>query len=113
MKTELAGKHCDEQASEASPLTGQELAQLEAQLGSEWVVVAKHHLERQFKFEDFKEALEFTNRIGRLAEREGHHPDIFLTYGAVRLEIWTHSIDGLTENDFILAAKVNELKDAA
>ena len=70
-----------------------------------WQVVDGHHLEKTYRFADFGEALAFTNRIGAVAERQGHHPDIHLTWGKVGVSIWTHKIDGLTESDFILAAK--------
>jgi 4a-hydroxytetrahydrobiopterin dehydratase len=72
-------------------------------------VVSDHHLERRFAFKDFRQALAFTNRVGALAEEEGHHPDIYLAWGKVDLKIWTHTIDGLTESDFILAAKIDRL----
>jgi 4a-hydroxytetrahydrobiopterin dehydratase len=72
-------------------------------------VVADHHLERRFPFKNFRQALAFTNRVGALAEAEGHHPDIYLAWGKVDLKIWTHTIDGLTESDFILAAKIDRL----
>jgi 4a-hydroxytetrahydrobiopterin dehydratase len=91
------------------PLTTGERQLLLAQLGGEWQIVDGHHLERSFSFEGFRQALAFTNRIGELAEAEGHHPDIHLSWGRVRVTIWTHKIDGLTESDFILAAKIEEL----
>jgi len=71
------------------------------------VVEAEHHLWKEFPFPDFKEALAFTNRVGAIAEQEGHHPDIHLAWGKVRVEIWTHKIDGLTRSDFVLAAKID------
>ena len=70
-----------------------------------------HHLEREFKFPDFNNALDFTNRVGALAESEGHHPDIYLAWGKVGIKIWTHKIDGLTESDFVLAAKIDRLRE--
>ncbi|MGH8165077.1 MAG: 4a-hydroxytetrahydrobiopterin dehydratase, partial [Rhodanobacteraceae bacterium] len=70
--------------------------------------VGTHHLEKRYRFANFAEALAFVNRAGEIAEREGHHPNIFLSWGRVQLEIWTHKIDGLTEADFILAAKCDE-----
>ena len=72
-------------------------------------MVDQHHLERRYDFKNFRQALAFTNRVGGLAEEEGHHPDIYLAWGRVDLKIWTHTIDGLTESDFILAAKVDRL----
>ena len=65
----------------------------------------EHHLEKSYAFDDFKQALDFTNRVGAIAESEGHHPDVHLAWGRVTLTIWTHKIDGLTESDFILAAR--------
>ena len=95
------------------PVRGPALKGLQRKLGGNWRTVEQHHLEREFRFKDFREALAFTNRVGELAETQGHHPDIHLAWGMVRLTIWTHKIDGLTESDFILAAKVDELSAAA
>jgi 4a-hydroxytetrahydrobiopterin dehydratase len=86
------------------------LDELAKQLNSGWKVVKQHHLEREFKFKNFREALDFTNKVGELAEAEGHHPDIFLAWGQVKVTIWTHSVDGLTENDLVLAAKLDKLQ---
>ncbi len=76
----------------------------------EWKVVDNHHLEKEYLFKNFRDALEFTNRVGEAAEEMGHHPDIYLSWGKVRLLIWTHKVDGLTEKDFTLAAKCDALK---
>jgi len=76
---------------------------------SGWEAVNQHHLAKEFKFPDFATALAFVNRIGALAEAEGHHPDITLAWGKAGVQIWTHKVDGLTESDFILAAKIDEL----
>lgn len=89
------------------PLKGMELQRLLEQLDSGWQVVREHHLEKNYKFKNFKEALAFVNKVGAIAENEGHHPDIYLTWGHVKIEIFTHAIDGLTESDFILAAKLD------
>lgn len=67
------------------------------------------HLAKSYSFSDFGGALEFVNRIGAIAQEQGHHPDIYMTWGKVSVEIWTHKIDGLTESDFILAAKFDEV----
>jgi len=91
------------------PLNEQEIARLAPALRADWKIVANHHLEREISFPDFKSALDFTNRVGVIAEGEGHHPDIHLAWGSVKLEIWTHKIDGLTESDFILAAKIDRV----
>lgn len=91
------------------PLKGEELRTLAGELGSGWEVVDQHHLEKEYRFGNFREALDFTDRVGELAEEQGHHPDIHLAWGKVRLEIWTHKIDGLHESDFVLAAKADRL----
>lgn len=77
-----------------------------------WAVENQHHLMRTYRFPDFVRALVAVNRIGAIAEQEGHHPDIFLTWGQVGVKIWTHSIDGLSESDFILAAKIDRTLSA-
>ncbi len=109
MSSDLARKACVPCRGGVPPLAGPELADLEAALGGGWRAVDEHHLEKEFGFEDFRSALDFTNRVGELAEEQGHHPDIYLSWGRVRTQIWTHKIDGLTESDFILAAKIDEL----
>jgi 4a-hydroxytetrahydrobiopterin dehydratase len=76
---------------------------------NQWNIVNNHHVEREFKFPDFKTALNFVNRVGAIAEEQGHHPDIYLAWGKARVTIWTHKIDGLTESDFILAAKIDDI----
>ena len=84
------------------------MAELHKQV-ADWQVVNEHHLTRQFKFPDFKQALAFVNRVGELAEEQGHHPDILLAWGKAEITLWTHKIDGLTESDFIMAAKIDRL----
>ena len=91
------------------PLAGEALENLHAELGNDWQVIEGHHLEKEYSFENFAEALEFTNKVGALAEEIFHHPDIFLTWGKVKITIWTHKIDGLNEADFIIAAKADAL----
>ena len=91
------------------PLAGEELKQLHDQLGNDWQVIDGHHLEKEYSFKNFAEALEFTNKVGALAEEIFHHPDIFLAWGKVKISIWTHKIDGLNEADFIFAAKADAL----
>jgi 4a-hydroxytetrahydrobiopterin dehydratase len=107
MKTELASKQCVPCNRKTPRLDGVAIQRLREQLGDGWNVVDEHHLEKEYPFRDFKEALAFTNRIGAIAEEQGHHPDILLRWGKVKLTIWAHSIDGLSENDFILAAKAD------
>lgn len=105
MQTQLTNKRCRSCSQEEKPLKGEAIAKLRRELDDDWKVIGEHHLEKEYTFNDFKEALDFTNRVGAIAEKEGHHPDIFLGWGKVRLDLWTHNIDGLSENDFILAAK--------
>lgn len=109
MSTKLSEKACSACKGDEIPLKGEALDSLREQLGEGWKVVDEHHLEKTFKFDDFRQALDFTNRVGEIAEDQGHHPDIVLTYGKVKLQIWSHKIDGLTESDFILAAKADEV----
>ena len=106
---ELASKRCVPCRGGVPPLKGEQLKAYTSQVPA-WQVVNEHHLERTFKFPDFKTALAFTNQVGNLAEEQGHHPDILLAWGKVAVIIWTHKIDGLTESDFIFAAKVDRLK---
>ena len=89
-------------------MKGDDLRQIAAQLGGGWQVVDEHHLEKEFRFADFREALDFTNLLGEIAEKEGHHPEILLSWGRVLVTIFTHKVDGLTESDFILAAKYEQ-----
>ncbi|HEX7003566.1 MAG TPA: 4a-hydroxytetrahydrobiopterin dehydratase [Trueperaceae bacterium] len=107
--SDLASKQCVPCMGGVPPLEGEELRELERRLGGGWRVVNDHHLEKTYEFEDFRQALEFTNRLGELAEEQGHHPDIHLSWGKVGVEIFTHKIDGLTESDFVLAAKTDKL----
>ena len=90
-------------------MKGLELAKLTRELDGGWQVVEERQLEKEYKFEDFRDALCFTNKIGELAEAQGHHPDIYLAWGKVKLTIWTHKVNGLTESDFVLAAKADRL----
>lgn len=103
----LAKKVCVACRGGIPPLKGAELEKYKNQLAEGWHVVEDHHLEKEFKFKNFKEALDFTVKVGELAEKEGHHPDIYLAWGKVVVKTWTHKIDGLHENDFILAAKID------
>jgi len=105
---DLASKTCVPCRGGVPPLKGEELTALQKQV-SGWQVIEEHHLTKSFKFPDFRQALALVNKVGELAEEQGHHPDIYLAWGKVDITIWTHKIDGLTESDFILAAKINRL----
>jgi len=104
----LAEKQCIPCQGGVPPLRGAEIEKYRAEI-PEWNVVNEHHLERVFSFPDFRTALEFVNRVGELAEEQGHHPDLLLSWGRVEVRIWTHKVDGLTESDFVLAAKIDRL----
>lgn len=107
--SELAGKKCLPCRGGTPPLQGDALQSLYRQLDGEWRLVQEHHLEKQFKFDNFCQALDFTNRVGELAEAQNHHPEICLGWGWVKVTLWTHKINGLTESDFIFAAKTDQL----
>ncbi|MDX1630536.1 MAG: 4a-hydroxytetrahydrobiopterin dehydratase [Thermoanaerobaculia bacterium] len=111
MTEKLSERSCVPCEGGVDPLEGNAVAAMVEKIDDGWEVVEGHHLHREFDLEDFQEALDFTNRVGEIAEEEDHHPVIHLTWGEVKLDIWTHAIDGLSENDFILAAKVDELYD--
>lgn len=106
--SELSSKTCVPCRGGVPPLEGAELQKLSKQVPA-WKVVDGHHITRTFTFPDFRQALDFVNKVGELAETQGHHPDIFLTWGKAEITTWTHKINGLSESDFILAAKVDEL----
>jgi len=107
----LADKQCVPCRGGVPPLQGDELRRLAGQIPG-WRIVGEHHLTRSFTFPDFKQALAFVNHVGEVAEQQGHHPDLLLSWGRVEVRIWTHKIDGLTESDFILAAKIDPLPGA-
>lgn len=106
MPNELAAKTCTPCKGGVPPLTGAQLMGLLKLLNHDWRVVEEHHLEKEYQFPNFVDALAFTNKVGAIAEEQNHHPDILTTWGKTKVTIWTHKIDGLTESDFIFAAKV-------
>ena len=91
------------------PLKGEEIEKYKKELHPEWEVEEEHHLKRIFRFKNFQEALEFVNKVGKIAEEENHHPNICFTWGWVEIKIYTHKINGLHENDFILASKIDRI----
>jgi 4a-hydroxytetrahydrobiopterin dehydratase len=106
---DLASKNCVPCRGGIPPLKGQQIAELQRQLPG-WEVVDEHHLTRTYKFPDFRQALAFVNKVGAVAEDQGHHPNICFTWGKVEVSTYTHVINGLTESDFILAAKIDRVK---
>lgn len=104
----LADKRCAPCTGSVPALKGEALEKLKNEV-PQWTVVDEHHLIRQFRFPDFKRALAFVNQVGEIAESEGHHPDILLGWGKAEITLWTHAVNGLTESDFIVAAKIDRL----
>ena len=111
MTEKLADQTCVPCRGGVPAVKGVELKQIQ-QLVPEWKVEKEHHISRTFTFPDFKQALDFVNRVGALAEEQGHHPDILLGWGKAQITLWTHKIDGLTESDFIMAAKIDRILGA-
>ncbi len=107
MTDDLAKKECAPCRGGIPALRRSEIAELLEQLGDGWTALGQHHLEREFRFKDFREALAFANKVGEIAEEQGHHPDMFLGWGRLEVMVWTHKVNGLTESDFIFAAKVS------
>ena len=103
---------CAPCSARVPPLRNGDLTKRFSQLGSDWRLVDDHHLEKEFRFRNFREALAFTTRVGNLAEEHGHHPDIYLSWGLVRIQTWSHKSNGLTESDFVLAAHIDGLSPA-
>lgn len=111
--SDLASASCVPCKGGVPPLEPSRQQELLRQLDPDWKIVGDHHLVRTFEFDDFRTPLELTNAIGELAETEGHHPDLHLRWGGLTVTIWTHKIDGLTESDFVLAAKIDRIEAAA
>jgi 4a-hydroxytetrahydrobiopterin dehydratase len=109
MARDLAAMECVPCKGGIPPFTRDQIEMYLADLGNDWRVVDDHHLEKEYGFKNFREALGFTNRVGELAEELGHHPDIHLAWGKVKLTVWTHKIDGLHESDFVFAAKADRV----
>ncbi len=107
----LADNKCVPCLGGVPPMEGPKIQELLYQLKSGWHVNAQGHLERLYTFPDFARAMELANRVAAIAEEEGHHPDIYVSWGKCKLEIWTHKISGLTESDFFLAAKADRARD--
>ena len=105
---DLAAMECIPCKGGIPPLKGEELESFQRDLGHDWKVVDEHHLEKEFRFRNFRDALAYVNRVGEIAEQQGHHPDIELGWGRVKLILYTHKIDGLHESDFVFAAKAEQ-----
>jgi 4a-hydroxytetrahydrobiopterin dehydratase len=108
-ETNLSSKVCIPCQGGVPPLTEDEMSEFIVLLNNDWKIIESHHLERVWKFENFKQALEFTNNAGDICEEQNHHADFELGWGRVLAKIYTHKIDGLVESDFILASKFDEI----
>jgi 4a-hydroxytetrahydrobiopterin dehydratase len=108
---DLKQKHCIPCEEGGEPLGDEQEDQMKTKIGDEWLLLRSdmHLLRRQWVFEDFMKAVAFVNRVAVLAEEEGHHPDIRIVYNKVQLDLYTHAVGGLSENDFILASKINDI----
>ncbi len=106
--SDLAERECIPCRGGVPPMQAEEIQHFLGQLTG-WEVVGSHHLSKHYKFGNFRETLDFVNRVGELAEAQGHHPDVCFGWGKAEITIWTHKIDGLTESDFVLAAKIDKL----
>jgi len=107
----LSDEKCEPCSKSTPPLTEDEIQTYLPSLNSGWQVIDLHHIEREFAFKNFRDALDFTLKVGNLAEVEGHHPDIALSWGRVKITLWTHKINGVSKSDFVLAAKIDRLVD--
>ena len=106
---DLINKKCIPCEVGGQPLSGGDAQRYLAELNTGWAVIENKKIKKEFKFKDFKQAMVFVNRVAEVAEAEGHHPDICVSYSTVRIELWTHAVGGLSENDFIVAAKIDNL----
>lgn len=106
---ELSDKKCIPCEGGIPPLDDEECNIMLKRIGNNWEVISIHHLEKEWRFDDFISALDFTNRLGQICEEEGHHADFEIGWGRVKVRIFTHKIDGLTESDFILASKFDKV----
>ena len=106
---DLAVKACFACENGTPPLTAEEIAGYAPRVDPAWQVVDDKFIRREFKFKDFREAMVFVNQLADIANQEGHHPDLYIFYNVVRVELSTHAVKGLSENDFIMAAKIDRL----
>ncbi len=106
----LADNKCVPCRGGVPPLESAKVQELLGQLENGWEVNKDGHLERLYTFKNFAEALAYVNKVGAVAEDEGHHPDLYLAWGKCKVELWTHKINGLTESDFYMAAKADRAR---
>lgn len=109
--SDLSKKKCVPCEGNVPPLIPEKAQEMMVELNPDWMLIdGAHLLARSFRFKDFAKTMEFVNKIAKIAEEQGHHPDLTITYGAVTVELMTHSVGGLSENDFILASKIDQIK---
>jgi 4a-hydroxytetrahydrobiopterin dehydratase len=106
---DLSAKKCKPCEGGVPPLDQKELTEFKGQISDDWKVIEMKKIAREFFFVNYRHTMEFVNKVADLAEEEGHHPDMYVFYGRVVVELWTHSINGLSENDFIMASKIDKL----
>ncbi len=106
---DLARRQCVPCKGGVPPLDPDRIESLRRQISVDWALIDGHHLEREFKVKDFRQALALANRFGEIAESQRHHPDLLVSWGKLRVTLYTHAIDGLHENDFIIAARIDSL----
>jgi 4a-hydroxytetrahydrobiopterin dehydratase len=107
---DLSNKNCKACEGGVPPLEEWEIKDLQKHIKADWSIIDNKKLVRQFAFVNFKHTMSFVNKVADLAEGEGHHPDMHVSYGKVTIELWTHSINGLSENDFILAYRIDQIQ---
>lgn len=106
---DLIHKKCIPCDSGTAQLTQKEIEEYLTKIKDGWNVIGNQKISREFRFKDYKNTIDFVNKVAQMAEDEGHHPDLHVFYGKVVVELWTHAVHGLTENDFILASKIDTI----
>jgi len=106
----LANKKCVPCEGGISPLKSKEIGEFRKELHADWKIIEGKMLQREFMFVNFRHTMDFVNKVAEIAEEEGHHPDMHVQYSKLVIELWTHAINGLSENDFILAAKIDVIR---
>lgn len=106
---DLTGKKCVPCEGGMPPLTELQISEIRKNIKPDWVVLDNVKIKKDYMFKNYKQTMSFVNKVAELAEEEGHHPVMHVYYSRVEIELWTHSINGLSENDFIMAAKIDTL----
>ncbi len=109
MSNDLSDQHCTPCKGGIPPMNAEEI-QKHIQCLPGWNVINNHHLEKTFRFKKYNQTMQFVNSVAQIAESENHHPEMHVSYGKVQIEIFTHAVGGLSQNDFILAAKITEIQ---